>query len=116
MRDSADSYDPAFGRVRKTSSNRQRNRLDDEETFAKRNRHVRVFRGHLGFSFLWFEGKLRQSHDLPAQSLRCLAETAQMIACSRSTQAQNDCTYAFPGLVALLHIPAGRAMRRDGYG
>ena len=41
MRDSADSYDPAFGRVRKTSSKRQRNRLDDEETFAKRNRHVR---------------------------------------------------------------------------
>jgi RIO kinase 1 len=41
VRDSADSYDPAFGRVRKTSSKRQRNRLDDEETFAKRNRHVR---------------------------------------------------------------------------
>ena len=41
MRDSADSYDPAFGRVRKTSNKRQRNRLDDEETFAKRNRHVR---------------------------------------------------------------------------
>ena len=41
MRDSADSYDPAFGRVRKTSTKRQRNRLDDEETFAKRNRHVR---------------------------------------------------------------------------
>ena len=41
MRDSADSYDPAFGRVRKTNAKRQRNRLDDEETFAKRNRHVR---------------------------------------------------------------------------
>ena len=40
MRDSADSYDPAFGRVRKTNAKRQRNRLDDEETFAKRNRHV----------------------------------------------------------------------------
>ena len=39
MRDSADSYDPAFGRVRKTNAKR-RNRLDDEETFAKRNRHV----------------------------------------------------------------------------
>ena len=40
MRDSADSYDPAFGWVRKTNAKRQRNRLDDEETFAKRNRHV----------------------------------------------------------------------------
>jgi RIO kinase 1 len=40
VRDSADSYDPAFGRVRKTNA-RRRNRLDDEETFAKRNRHVR---------------------------------------------------------------------------
>jgi RIO kinase 1 len=40
VRDSADSYDPAFGRVRKTNAKR-RNRLDDEETFAKRNRHVR---------------------------------------------------------------------------
>jgi len=39
VRDSADSYDPAFGRVRKTNAKR-RNRLDDEETFAKRNRHV----------------------------------------------------------------------------
>ena len=39
MRESADSYDPAFGRVRKTNAKR-RNRLDDEETFAKRNRHV----------------------------------------------------------------------------
>ena len=41
MRDSADSYDPAFGRVRKTNAKRQRNRLDDEETFAKRDRHVK---------------------------------------------------------------------------
>jgi RIO kinase 1 len=40
VRDSADSYDPAYGRVRKTNSKRQRNRLDDEETFAKRDRHV----------------------------------------------------------------------------
>jgi RIO kinase 1 len=40
VRDSADSYDPAFGRVRKTNARRQRNRLDDEETFAKRDRHV----------------------------------------------------------------------------
>ena len=45
MRDSADSYDPAFGRVRKTNAKRQRNRLDDEETFAKRDRHVRRVRG-----------------------------------------------------------------------
>ncbi|HEX4092377.1 MAG TPA: RIO1 family regulatory kinase/ATPase [Trebonia sp.] len=41
MRDSADSYDPAFGRVRKTNNKRQRNRFDDESTFAKRDRHVR---------------------------------------------------------------------------
>jgi len=40
VRDSADSYDPAYGRVRNTSSKRRRNRLDDEETFAKRDRHV----------------------------------------------------------------------------
>jgi RIO kinase 1 len=39
VRDSADSYDPAYGRVRKTNS-RKRNRLDDEDTFAKRDRHV----------------------------------------------------------------------------
>ena len=39
MRDSADSYDPAFGRVRKTNS--KRNHFDDEATFAKRDRHVR---------------------------------------------------------------------------
>ena len=39
MRNSADSDDPAFGRVRKTNA-RWRNRLDDEETFAKRDRHV----------------------------------------------------------------------------
>jgi RIO kinase 1 len=41
VRDSADSSDPAFGRVRKASNKRQRNRLDDEETFAKRDRHVK---------------------------------------------------------------------------
>jgi hypothetical protein len=41
VRDSADSYDPAFGRIRKTNNKRQRNRLDDEETFAKRDRHVK---------------------------------------------------------------------------
>jgi RIO kinase 1 len=40
VRDSADSFDPAFGRVRKTNAKRRRNRLDDEETFAKRDRHV----------------------------------------------------------------------------
>jgi RIO kinase 1 len=40
MRDSADSYDPGFGRVRKANSSRQRNRFDDEGTFAKRDRHV----------------------------------------------------------------------------
>jgi RIO kinase 1 len=41
VRDSADSYDPSFGRVRKANSKRQRNRFDDGETFAKRDRHVR---------------------------------------------------------------------------
>jgi hypothetical protein len=41
MRESADSHDPAFGRVRKANNKRQRNRLDDEETFAKRDRHVK---------------------------------------------------------------------------
>ena len=41
MRDSADSSDPAFGRVRKANSKRQRNRFEAEETFAKRDRHVR---------------------------------------------------------------------------
>ena len=40
MRDSADSYDPAYGRVRKTNSKRQRFHFDDGETFAKRDRHV----------------------------------------------------------------------------
>src|SRR3984885_12547546 len=40
MRATAESYDPAFGRVRKTNARRRRNRLDDEETFAKRDRHV----------------------------------------------------------------------------
>jgi hypothetical protein len=41
VRDSADSSDPAFGRVRKANSKRQRNRFEAEETFAKRDRHVR---------------------------------------------------------------------------
>ena len=41
MRDSADSYDPAFGRVRKANNKRQRNRFNDEDTFAKRDRHVK---------------------------------------------------------------------------
>ena len=41
MRESADSYDPAFGRVRKANSKRQRNRFNDEDTFAKRDRHVK---------------------------------------------------------------------------
>ena len=43
MRDSADSYDPVYGnahRVRRASSKRQRNQYDDEETYAKRDRHV----------------------------------------------------------------------------
>jgi len=40
VRDSADSYDPGFGRVRKANNKRQRNRFDDEDTFAKRDRHV----------------------------------------------------------------------------
>ncbi len=43
MRDSADSYDPALGRFPdrpRTNRKRQRNRSDDEETFAKRQRHV----------------------------------------------------------------------------
>ena len=39
MRDSADSYDPAYGRVRRASK-RQRKHSDDEETFAKRDLHL----------------------------------------------------------------------------
>ena len=39
MRDSADSYDPAYGRVRRAGK-RQRKHFDDEETFAKRDRHL----------------------------------------------------------------------------
>jgi len=39
VRDSADSDDSALGRVRKTNA-RRRNHFDDEETFAKRDRHV----------------------------------------------------------------------------
>jgi hypothetical protein len=41
VRDSADSYDPAFGRIRKANNKRQRNRFDDQETFVKRDRHVK---------------------------------------------------------------------------
>jgi hypothetical protein len=44
MREWADSFDPDLGRVHDRSSKnrkRQRNRLDDEDTFAKRDRHVR---------------------------------------------------------------------------
>ena len=39
MRDSADSYDPAYGRVRRANSRRRR-KYDDEATFAKRDRHL----------------------------------------------------------------------------
>jgi RIO kinase 1 len=39
VRDSADSYDPAYGRIRRVRGNR-RGRFDDEETRAKRDRHV----------------------------------------------------------------------------
>jgi RIO kinase 1 len=40
VRDSADSCDPAFGRVRRANSKRQRKQYDDQDTFAKRDRHV----------------------------------------------------------------------------
>ena len=39
MRDSADSHDPAYGRVRRAKSKRQRKHYD-EETFAKRDWHL----------------------------------------------------------------------------
>ena len=39
MRDSADSYDPAYGRVRRAGK-RQRKHFDDEQTFTKRDRHL----------------------------------------------------------------------------
>ena len=39
MRNSADSYDPVYGKVRRPSK-RQRNHFDDEDTFAKRDRHL----------------------------------------------------------------------------
>jgi RIO kinase 1 len=39
VRDSADSYDPAYGRIRGAKSKR-RHKFDDEETFTKRDRHV----------------------------------------------------------------------------
>jgi RIO kinase 1 len=35
-----DSYDPAFGRVRRANSKRQRKQYNDQDTFAKRDRHV----------------------------------------------------------------------------
>ena len=35
-----DSYDPAFGRVRRAKGKRQRKQDDDQDTFAKRDRHV----------------------------------------------------------------------------
>src|ERR1700720_2454008 len=40
MRESADSSDPAFGRIRKANNKRQRNRFNDEDTFDNRARHV----------------------------------------------------------------------------
>jgi RIO kinase 1 len=46
VRDSADSdsYDPAFGRVRRGNSKRQRKQYSDQDTFAKRDRHVKRLR------------------------------------------------------------------------
>ena len=35
-----DSYDPAFGRVRRANSKRQRQAYNDQDPFAKRDRHV----------------------------------------------------------------------------
>jgi len=49
VRDSADSCDPAYGnvhRVRRANSKRQRNQYDDEETCAKRDRHVQRLAAH----------------------------------------------------------------------
>ena len=40
MRDSADSYDPAYGRVRRDRGKRRRQQYDDEAIFAKRDRHL----------------------------------------------------------------------------
>jgi RIO kinase 1 len=40
VRDSADSYDPAYGRVRRDRGKRQRKQYDNEATFAKRDRHL----------------------------------------------------------------------------
>ena len=39
MRDSADSYDPAYSRVRRAPSKRRKH-FDHEDTFAKRDRHL----------------------------------------------------------------------------
>jgi len=39
VRDSADSFDPAYGRVRRAAGKRQRKHSDDDATFAKRDRH-----------------------------------------------------------------------------
>ena len=35
-----DSFDPAFGRVRRANSKRQRRQYGEQDTFAKRDRHV----------------------------------------------------------------------------
>jgi len=40
VRDSADSFDPAYGRVRRAAGKRQRKHFDDDATFAKRDRHL----------------------------------------------------------------------------
>ena len=40
MRDSADSLDPAYGRVRRAAGKRQRKYFDNEATFARRDRHL----------------------------------------------------------------------------
>jgi RIO kinase 1 len=40
VRDSADSYDPPYGRVRRGPGKRQRKHYDDEAVFAKRDRHL----------------------------------------------------------------------------
>jgi RIO kinase 1 len=45
VRDRADSFDPAPGRVRRANSKRQRQQYDDQETFAKRSRPVQRLTG-----------------------------------------------------------------------
>jgi RIO kinase 1 len=44
MRDSADSYDPAYGKIRRAKGKR-RQKFDEEETYAKRDRHLRRLPG-----------------------------------------------------------------------